>query len=84
MASQKMMLLKCKLHPTSYIVYSHFHSFQPHENPNKLCSLCKKYPYSELFWPQCGKMWTRITPNTDTFHAVVKCNLHTIYLFAVA
>ena len=50
-------------------------------------SLCKKCPYSELFWSafsrirteygeilriqsECGKIRTRITPNTDTFHAV--------------
>ena len=45
--------------------------------------LRKKYPYLELFWSafsrirteygeilECGKMRTRITPNTDTFHAV--------------
>ena len=34
----------------------------------------KMYPYSELFWPafsECGKMRTRITPNTDTSHAVM-------------
>ena len=35
-------------------------------------SLRKKYPYSELFWSECGKMWTRITPNMDAFHAVNK------------
>ena len=54
-------------------------------------SLCKKCPYSELFWStfsrirteygeicrisriqtESGKIRTRITPNTDTFHAVV-------------
>ena len=48
-------------------------------------TLCKKCPYSELFWsafsrirtkygeilnPNAGKCWTRITPNTDTFHLV--------------
>ena len=44
-------------------------------------SLREKCPYSELFWSaysrislrvqsECGKMWTRITPNTDTFYAV--------------
>ena len=44
--------------------------------------LHKKCPYSELFWSaifphfsvrmrkNAGKMWTRITPNTDTFYAV--------------
>ena len=45
-------------------------------------TLCKKCPYLELFWSTfsrirteyieiCGKMRTRITPNTDTFHAVM-------------
>ena len=48
--------------------------------------LRKKCPHSELFWSAfsrirteyrdvgcqtgCGKMWTRIIPNTDTFQAV--------------
>ena len=42
--------------------------------------LRKKRSYPELFWPvysvslriqfKCGKMRTRITPNTDTFYAV--------------
>ena len=32
--------------------------------------LRKKCPYSELFWSKCGKMRSRITSNTDTFHAV--------------
>ena len=59
--------------------------------------LCKKCPYSELFWSafsrirteygeirsthiqlECGKIWTRITPNTDTFHAA---NLWHTHLF---
>ena len=56
----------------------------------RLCyALCKKCPYSELFWSafsriwteygeyyvflriqsKCGKMRTRLTPNTDTFYA---------------
>ena len=26
--------------------------------------------YSGPHFPECGKMWTRITPNTDTFYAV--------------
>ena len=37
----------------------------------------KKWPYSKLFWSacpriqsECGKMWTRITPNTNSFHIV--------------
>ena len=44
--------------------------------------LRKKCPYSQLFWSvfsvslriqsKCGKMRTRITPNTDTFHAVLE------------
>ena len=44
-------------------------------------SMCKKCPYSELFWSVFspnrteygeihGRMWTRITPNTDTFNVV--------------
>ena len=45
-------------------------------------SMCKKCPYSELFWSVFspnrteygeihGRMWTRITPNTDTFNVVI-------------
>ena len=48
-------------------------------------ALRKKYPYSELFWSafsrtyavslriqsECGKIWTRIAPNTDTFYAAL-------------
>ena len=33
-------------------------------------SLREKCPYSELFCSGCGIMRTRITSNTDTFHAV--------------
>ena len=33
-------------------------------------TLREKCPYSELFWCGCGKMQTRITPDTDTFYAV--------------
>ena len=39
-------------------------------NPNYLLTLREKCPYSELFWSECGKMRTRITPNTDTFYTV--------------
>ena len=34
-------------------------------------TLREKCPDSELFWSECGKTQTRITPNTDTFHAVL-------------
>ena len=49
-------------------------------------TLCKKRPYSELFWSifllirtlriqsECGKIRTRITPNTNTLHAVAEVN----------
>ena len=33
-------------------------------------SLCKKCPYSVLFWSAISRIRTRITPNMDTFHAV--------------
>ena len=48
-------------------------------------TLLRKCPYSDLFWSafsriwnesylriqsKCGEMWTRVAPNTDTFHAV--------------
>ena len=34
-------------------------------------TLRKKCPYSELFWSECGKIRTRITPNKGTFYAVL-------------
>ena len=44
-------------------------------------SLPEKCPYSELFWSafsriqsECREMRTRITPNTDTFYAVILSN----------
>ena len=43
-------------------------------------SLRKKCPYSELFWSVFSRIRTRITPNTDTFHAanvtdiIISCN----------
>ena len=36
--------------------------------------LHKKCPYSELFWSAFSRIRTRITPNTDTFHAVLNLN----------
>ena len=32
-----------------------------------LTMLRKKCPYSELFWSVFSRIWTRITPNTDSF-----------------
>ena len=35
-------------------------------------------------YSECGKMWTRITPNTDTFHAVTETitdSLTLVYCF---
>ena len=46
------------------------------KSKDKYITLCQKCPYSELFWSvfsaygiqsECGKIRTRITPNTDTF-----------------
>ena len=45
------------------------------------CTPRKKCPFSELFWFKCGKMRTRITPNTDTFHAVVVLDVLTTLSF---
>ena len=33
-------------------------------------TLPEKCPFSELFWSVFSRIWTRITPNTDIFHAV--------------
>ena len=50
-------------------------------------TLCKKCPYSELFWcteylsvlsPNAGKMRTRVTPNTETFHVVLAMTFKSI------
>ena len=41
-------------------------------NKNKLTtSLLEKCPYSELFWSSFSSIRTRITPNKDTFYAVL-------------
>ena len=32
----------------------------------------ERYFVSLRIQSECGKIWTRITPNTDTFHAVIK------------
>ena len=42
-------------------------------------TLRKKCPHSELFWSECGKMRTRITPNIDTYHAVYTAILTEIH-----
>ena len=34
-------------------------------------ALRKKCPYSELFWSVFSRIWIRITPNTNTYHAVL-------------
>ena len=31
----------------------------------------ERYAVSHRIQTECGKMWTRIIPNTDTFHAVM-------------
>ena len=36
----------------------------------KNASLREKCLYLPLFWSECEKTWTRITPNTDAFYAV--------------
>ena len=46
-------------------------------NEKRRATLRKKCPYSELFWSVFSCIWTeygrtRITPNTDTFHVVLK------------
>ena len=48
--------------------------------------LREKRPYSEFFWYECGKILTRNTPNTDTFHAVFQIYIDyikgvSLYLF---
>ena len=35
-------------------------------------ALRKNCPYSELFWSAFSRIRTRISPNTDTFHSVMK------------
>ena len=46
-------------------------------------TLCKNCPYSELFCSECVKIWTRKTPNTDTFHALLGSNIHRTWLECV-
>ena len=47
-------------------------------------TLCKKCTYLELFWSECGKTWTRITPKMGTLQAVWStycCNLLSLICF---
>ena len=37
----------------------------------------ERYGASFCIQSECGKIWTRITPNTDTFHAVTLINKNT-------
>ena len=41
-----------------------------HKRSTGLILLHEKCPYSEIFWSECGEIWTRKTQNTDTFQAV--------------
>ena len=53
--------------PYPFLKYSNYHH-----------SVRKKWPYSELFWSafsriqfECGKIRTKVIPNTDTFYVVL-------------
>ena len=43
---------------------------------------CEKYSYLKFLWSECGKMRTRKTPNTHTFHAVIDISLNSMRLIA--
>ena len=43
-------------------------------------ALSRKFSYSDLFWSECGKIRTRITPNKDTFYAVPLTELKLTYV----
>ena len=40
----------------------------------------ERYGVSRRIQSQCGKMWTRITPNTGTFHTVEFTNKNTVLM----
>ena len=43
-------------------------------------TLRKKCSYLDLFWSECGKIRTRITPDKDTFYAVLLTELKLTYV----
>ena len=56
---------------------SNYHAFARRKERWDGAKLREKCPYSELFWSlfsrirtECGKILTKIIPNTDTFYAV--------------
>ena len=40
------------------------------------CDSCERYEISLRIQSECGKIGTRITPNTDSFHAVMAWQIH--------
>ena len=42
----------------------------------------ERYRVSLCIQSKCGKIWTRITPNTDTFHAVLIIGFQPLTIFA--
>ena len=82
MERQKTDFLEKEIGNQKVLFHIPYHIFHPifYILPNSCWwnALRKKCPYSELFWsvfsriqPECRKIWTRITPNTDTFHTVM-------------
>ena len=41
----------------------------------------ERYGVSVCIQSECGKIWARITPNTDTFYAVVTCKPYQLKYF---
>ena len=72
---------KCRLRDHSFVTYAKFSKKLTFLTP----SLRKKCPYSELFWSvfsriqsNYGKIRTRITLTTDTFHTVLDTHTYVI------
>ena len=63
-------LFKCKVALIWRKIFI-FESFIPHLYFSAFGPNAKRYCVSLPIQSECRKMWTRITPNTDTFYAVI-------------
>ena len=59
--------MKYSLNKTKYMVVK-----KDEEKEQEITEKVKTENILELFWSECGKMRTRITPNTDIFYAVTR------------
>ena len=62
---------KCRLHVQKYNVIHSVKSFRIPSYSGSYFSAFRPHSVSFRIRPKCGKVWTRITPNMDTFNALI-------------